>query len=76
MMPGRDGTGPMGCGHAMGRRAGRCRYGAENAPYGYGMRNGLGFGSNAPKAGREVLLAQKERLQARLAELDKQLENA
>ena len=71
-MPRMDGTGPMGCGLRTGWGTGRCRN-VGYAPYGYGLRRGLGNMPFPAQPSRETLTAEKTLLQERLAEVDKQL---
>ena len=73
-MPRMDGTGPVGCGARNGRGNGGCRHGEAAATRGFGLRHGMGGCPNAPQNSRETLNAQKATLQARLAEVDRQLE--
>lgn len=81
-MPGGDGTGPLGHGAMSGRGLGVCA-GAAPAGYGYGMGLGRrrGFGRClAPYRisaveDKEILQLQKQKLQARLNLLNKQLED-
>ena len=86
-MPRRDGTGPMGAGSTTGRGLGVCagmntgKYGAGMGP-GLGCRRGSGGGfgrsfaaNQAVSMPKEHLQAQKDVLQRRLEEIDKQLEN-
>lgn len=81
-MPGRNGTGPVGQGPLTGRGMGPC--GGVNAGgcgwgMGFGRRRGgffSGFSSGDPlatKTQEELLKEQKELLQARIDEIDKQL---
>jgi len=89
IMPGRDGTGPMGFGAKTGRGFGRCR-GAGLARYGAGAGLALGLGlglgrrrgrricfvSDAAglKTKKELLTEEKKALKNRLDEIEKQLE--
>lgn len=81
-MPGRNGTGPVGQGPLTGRGMGPC--GGVNAGgcgwgMGFGRRRGgffSGFSFGDPVAAKtqeELLKEQKELLQARIDEIDKQL---
>jgi hypothetical protein len=78
-MPGRDGTGPLGQGAMTGRGLGVCF--AESRPI-YGRGLGLGRGLNCRRVinpvyadSKEVLVAQKAVLEARLEAINKQLNN-
>jgi hypothetical protein len=77
-MPGRDGTGPLGQGALTGRGLGVSRTG--NNFYGRGMGLGLGFGrfnycrrAYNPSLTNASLTEQKAILEARLEEINKQL---
>ncbi len=85
-MPGRDGIGPVGRGIMTGRGLGPCRtkleYGAgsESGPgcrCGFGRRFGRGFKVDqvSSKTQKELLQEQKNVLQNRLEDVNKQLEN-
>ena len=68
-MPRRDGTGPNGYGPLTGRRMGNCGRGA-------GLGYGQGQGRNIPGAPltKEELVREKELLEKRLQDIDKQLD--
>ncbi|WP_080632372.1 DUF5320 domain-containing protein [Desulfitobacterium hafniense] len=89
-MPGRDGTGPSGVGSMSGRGFGLCS-GANGAQPGLGRMGlpgraprrgfGSGYGSGfavsaaSSKTQRELLQEHRDRLQNRIASIDKQLES-
>lgn len=66
-MPGRDGTGPMGFGPMSGRGLGAF----------YGCRRGFGrnfFGKNFSLTDKDILKEEKELLQKRLDDINKQID--
>jgi hypothetical protein len=76
-MPRRDGTGPLGQGAMTGRGLGLCTN-SNNQTYGYGRGFGLSRGNNCRRntiqTNRNALTEQKKILEARLAEINKQLD--
>ena len=76
-MPRRDGTGPLGQGAMTGRGLGLCTN-SNNQTYGYGRGFGLGRGNNCRRntiqTNRNALTEQKKILEARLAEINQQLD--
>lgn len=75
-MPRRDGTGPTGQGAMTGRGLGYCATGRPLARnFGRGMRLGRGFGYNYGYVAndKESLKAEKEYLQNRINDIDKEL---
>ena len=89
IMPGRDGTGPMGSGSMTGRSLGICS-GVNAAMYGAGRGIRAGRGANnwrnrsfleypiqgigTEKTPKEILEAQKEAFQKRVDSINKQLD--
>ena len=84
-MPRRDGTGPMGRGAMTGRGFGPCagyqdNYYGAGAGYGYGRGRGRGYGRRAgwypgfAPSNVDSLAEEKEFLQRRLADIEKQME--
>lgn len=67
-MPNRNGTGPMGNGPMSGKAMGRCG-GGQGAGYGRGLGLGRRGGFQAPAAAQD----ETEALKARVAELEKRL---
>ncbi|PKM85712.1 MAG: hypothetical protein CVU86_01345 [Firmicutes bacterium HGW-Firmicutes-11] len=66
-MPGRDGTGPLGFGPMSGRGFGAF----------YGCRRGFGryfFGRNVAVTDKDILKEEKELLQKRLDDINKQID--
>jgi hypothetical protein len=87
-MPGRNGTGPMGTGVMTGRGRGFCSGAgnlAKGAGPGLGMACGRGFGRGFRRFPadevmtenhcKEFLQLQKDMLETRLADIDRQLES-
>ena len=76
-MPRRDGTGPLGQGAMTGIGLGLCTN-SNNQTYGYGRGFGLSRGNNCRRntmqTNRNSLTEQKKILEARLAEINKQLD--
>lgn len=74
-MPRKDGTGPLGQGALTGRGAGVC--GTNTLRGGLGLGQGRGYNCRrvnfADTASKEELVKQKEILEARLDEINKQL---
>lgn len=87
-MPRRDGTGPIGCGPMSGRSLGFCtgtngRFAGRTGrrfSRGFGYRCGVGFssffdGEPAVMTEQEFLTKQKEVLESRLENINKQIES-
>ncbi len=76
-MPRMDGTGPLGQGSMTGRERGVCT-GARTAGYGCGVGRGFGRGIGICRTvradSRDLLTAEKEALENRLAFVEKRLE--
>ncbi len=72
-MPGRDGTGPLGQGSMTGRGQGLCGGARAGVRYGTGLRSGNGQGNRVNGASKESLLAEKERLERGIKDIDAQI---
>ena len=76
MMPGRNGTGPMGQGQVTGRGMGPCNgnraYNGRGFGRGFGMGYGRGYYNAQPS--KEELKLEKDDLQRRLDDINKELE--
>jgi hypothetical protein len=72
-MPRRNGTGPMGSGPMTGRGMGPCNNNQVNYARGFGRGRGRGFGYNSAPTTKEDLEQEKQFLEQRLEEINKEL---
>ena len=72
-MPGRDGTGPLGQGSMTGRGLGLCGGARAGVRSGAGLRSGIRQNISVNGASKESLLAEKERLERGIKDIDAQI---